>query len=101
MAAAYVMAGELGGAGGRHDEAFRNYEALLRSTVASKQKAAERFSAAFAPRTALGLFVRNQVIKACGVPGVAGLAFGREMTDKFRVPYYDWPHLAFNDIVSA
>ena len=101
MAAAYVLAGELGGAGGRHEEAFRNYEALLRSHVASKQKAAERFSAAFAPRTALSLFVRNQVIRACAVPGVAGLAVGREMTDSFRLPYYDWPDLAAADIVGA
>ncbi len=101
MAAAYVLAGEIGGAGGRHDEAFRNYEAQLRSTVASKQKAAERFSAAFAPRTALGLFVRNQVIKVCAVPGVAGLAFGRDMTDDFRLPDYDWPNFAASDIVGG
>ena len=54
MAAGYVLAGELGGDGGRHDEAFRNTEALLRSTVASKRKAAERFSAAFAPQNRVG-----------------------------------------------
>ena len=43
IAAAYVLAGELAKAGGRHDEAFANYEALLRAFIATKQKGAERF----------------------------------------------------------
>ena len=63
IAAAYVLAGELAKAGERHDEAFASYEALLRPFIEGKQKGAERFSAAFAPKTRLGLFVRNQVIK--------------------------------------
>ena len=93
IVAAYVLAGELGRAGGRHDEAFRNYETRLRPFIASKQKAAERFSAAFAPKTDLGLLARNLVVRACALPGVARLAFGREMTDAFRLPDYAWPHL--------
>jgi 2-polyprenyl-6-methoxyphenol hydroxylase-like FAD-dependent oxidoreductase len=64
MTAAYVLAGELAKASGWHDEAFANYQALLRDYVGSKQRGAERFSAAFAPKTRLGLFFRNQVIRA-------------------------------------
>ncbi|MBV1699861.1 MAG: FAD-dependent monooxygenase, partial [Hyphomicrobiales bacterium] len=71
MTAAYVPAGELAQAGGRHDLAFANYETRLRDYIAPKQKAAERVSAAFAPKTRWGLFLRNQVIRATAIPGLA------------------------------
>jgi 2-polyprenyl-6-methoxyphenol hydroxylase-like FAD-dependent oxidoreductase len=91
ITAAYVMAGELVKASGRHEEAFRNYEGLLRGYIASKQKGAERFSSAFAPRTRWGLFMRNQVIRACAIPRVARLAFGRDIIDRLPLPDYRWP----------
>jgi 2-polyprenyl-6-methoxyphenol hydroxylase-like FAD-dependent oxidoreductase len=91
MTAAYVLAGELAAADGRHAEAFRNYEKRMRDYVGSKQKAAERFSAAFAPRTRWGLFLRNQVINACALPGLATLAFGRDIVDTLPLPDYVWP----------
>jgi 2-polyprenyl-6-methoxyphenol hydroxylase-like FAD-dependent oxidoreductase len=91
ITAAYVMAGELIKASGRHEEAFRNYEALLRSYIGSKQRGAERFSSAFAPRTQWGLFLRNQVIKASAIPGLARLAFGQDIIDKLPLPDYLWP----------
>ena len=90
MTAAYVLAGELAKAQGRQDEAFRTYEALLRGFIASKQSGAARLSAAFAPKTRSGLFLRNQVIKASTIPGVAKFAFGREITDTLRLPPYSW-----------
>ena len=55
MISAYVLAGELARAQGRHKEAFRSYEALLRTYIEGKQRGAERFAVAFAPRTGLGL----------------------------------------------
>ena len=91
ITAAYVMAGELVRAAGRHEEAFYNYEALLRGYMGSKQRGAERFSSAFAPRTRWGLVLRNQVIKACAVPGVSKVAFGRDIIDKLALPDYRWP----------
>lgn len=94
IAAAYALAGELAKAGGRHDEAFANYEALLRAFIDAKQSGAERFSAAFAPKTPLGLFVRNQVIRACAIPGLAKIALGRDIADSLRLPDYSWPALA-------
>ena len=87
---AYVMAGELVKASGRHEEAFHSYEALLRGYIDSKQKGAERFSSAFAPRTRWGLVLRNQVIKACAIPGLSKLAFGRDIIDKLPLPDYHW-----------
>ena len=93
MTAAYVLAGELGRAGGKHDEAFNRYEALLRAFIESKQKGAERFSAAFAPRTRFGLFLRNQVVRACAIPGIAKFALSRDITDTLELPDYSWPAL--------
>jgi 2-polyprenyl-6-methoxyphenol hydroxylase-like FAD-dependent oxidoreductase len=93
MVAAYLLAGELAKAGGRHDDAFEKYEGLLRAFIDSKQKGAERFSAAFAPRTRFGLFLRNQVIRACAVPGLARLALSRDITDTLELPDYRWPAL--------
>ena len=91
MTAAYVLAGELAKACGRHDEAFDRNEMLLRAFIESKQKGAERFSAAFAPRTRFGLFLRNQVIRACAIPGVARLALSRDIADTLKLPDYPWP----------
>lgn len=88
MTAAYVLAGELAKAAGRHEEAFSNYEMRLRAYVSSKQKGAERFAAAFAPKTRWGLFLRNQAIKACAIPGLARLAFGRDIVDTLQLPDY-------------
>jgi 2-polyprenyl-6-methoxyphenol hydroxylase-like FAD-dependent oxidoreductase len=93
MTAAYVLAGELANASGRHDDAFRKYEELLRAFISSKQQGAARFAAAFAPKTRLGLFLRNQVIRAFVIPGLARLAFGRDIVDTLRLPDYRWPAL--------
>jgi 2-polyprenyl-6-methoxyphenol hydroxylase-like FAD-dependent oxidoreductase len=91
MTAAYVLAGELHKAEGRHEEAFHNYESLLRAYIGSKQKGAQRFSAAFAPKTRWGLFLRNQMIRACAIPGLARFAFGRDIVDTLQLPQYRWP----------
>lgn len=93
MTAAYVLAGELAKAGGQHDEAFAKYETLLRSYIAKKQNAAERFGSDFAPKTKLGIFLRNQVIRATAIPGVARYALARGIVDSLRLPDYHWPLL--------
>jgi len=91
MTAAYVLAGELARAQGRHEDAFRAYEALLRPYIEGKQKGAERFSAAFAPRTEWGLRARNLVVNALGVPGLGRFIIGRELADSLALPDYTWP----------
>jgi 2-polyprenyl-6-methoxyphenol hydroxylase-like FAD-dependent oxidoreductase len=91
MTGAYVLAGELAKAGGRHDEAFANYENILRDFIHRKQQGAERFASAFAPKTRLGLRFRNLVIKTAAIPGVARLTFGRYIVDSLRLPDYHWP----------
>jgi 2-polyprenyl-6-methoxyphenol hydroxylase-like FAD-dependent oxidoreductase len=91
MTAAYVLAGEVASAGGRHEEAFANYERRLRDYIESKRRSAERFAAAFAPKTSWGLFLRNQVIKTFAIPGLARLAIGTDITDTIQIPDYHWP----------
>ena len=84
MVSAYVLAGELAKAGGRHEEAFEKYEAFLRAYITTKQRGAERFAAVFAPRTQWGLWFRNQVIKTFAIPGLARLAVGSDIIDTCR-----------------
>ena len=90
MISAHVLAGELATAGGRYEEAFGKYEAFLRAYINTKQQGAERFAAIFAPKTQWGLCLRNQVIKAFAIPGLARLAVGRDIIDTLRLPDYRW-----------
>jgi 2-polyprenyl-6-methoxyphenol hydroxylase-like FAD-dependent oxidoreductase len=89
MGAAYVLAGELAHARAAPEAAFQRYEALMRPLIAVKQKAARQFASGFAPKTQLGLFVRNQITKAFAIPFVAKLAVGSSLIDRIDVPDYD------------
>jgi 2-polyprenyl-6-methoxyphenol hydroxylase-like FAD-dependent oxidoreductase len=90
MISAYVLAGELAKAGGRYEEAFASYESILRTYIATKQRGAERFGGALAPRTRYGLWFRNQVIRAFAIPGLATFPVGRDIADTLRLPNYHW-----------
>jgi 2-polyprenyl-6-methoxyphenol hydroxylase-like FAD-dependent oxidoreductase len=91
MLGAYVLAGELARAQGDHVTAFRNYESILRGFIETKQKGAERFASAFAPKTRLGVVFRNQVLNLASLPGLARLVIGRGIVDKLQLPDYRWP----------
>jgi len=94
MLGAYVLAGELAKADGDHVTAFRNYESILRGFIELKQKGAERFASAFAPRTRWGLLFRNQMLNLASLPGLARLTLGRDIVDKLPLPEYRWPERA-------
>jgi 2-polyprenyl-6-methoxyphenol hydroxylase-like FAD-dependent oxidoreductase len=89
MISAYVLAGELANASGRHEEAFGKYEAFLRAYINAKQQGAERFAGVFAPKTQWGLWFRNHAIKSFAIPGLARFAVGRDIIDTLRLPEYD------------
>ena len=94
ITSAYVLAGELANAAdGQYEQAFGKYEALLRTYINTKQRGAERFAGALAPKTRYGLWFRNQVIKAFAIPGLARIAVGRDIVDTLRLPDYRWPAL--------
>ncbi len=90
MISAYVLAGELANADGRHEQAFDNYEAFLRAYINTKQRGAERFASVFAPKTRWGLWFRNQVIKTFAIPGFARFSVGRDIIDTLQIPDYRW-----------
>jgi 2-polyprenyl-6-methoxyphenol hydroxylase-like FAD-dependent oxidoreductase len=83
------QSGELKKAGGDYHIAYRNYEQLFHPLIMRKQRAAERFSGSFAPKTKFGIFVRNQVIRLMSLPFVANLAMGRLLSDPLTLPVYD------------
>lgn len=89
MTAAYVLAGELHRAGGDHRTAFQRHEARLRGFIEGKQASAAGFAAAFAPKSALGVWFRNQVTRLMAIGPVADLAVGRGLRDDFELPDYE------------
>jgi len=93
MLSAYVLAGELAKAQGRHHEAFAAYENFLRDFIRKKQDGAERFASTFAPKTPFGLWFRNMVIRSLILPGLARFAVGRDVMDRLVLPNYCWPSL--------
>ena len=88
MVAAYVLAGELGRARHATEEALRRYEERLRAFISGKQTAAVKLAGSFAPRTPLGLFLRNQITKAFAIPSVLRWAMGSSLIDSFHLPDY-------------
>ena len=89
MVGAYVLAGELASAQGAHGAAFARYHERLGDFLARKQRAAVSMAPFFGPRSALSIFLRNQVMKLMGIPIVAELAAGRDLRDRFELPSYD------------
>jgi 2-polyprenyl-6-methoxyphenol hydroxylase-like FAD-dependent oxidoreductase len=88
MAAAYILAGELHRAGGRHEEAFARYQRLFGPFVTKKQRAARRFAGAFAPKSVFSTLVRNQIFRLLSIGWIADLAVGREFNDRITIPDY-------------
>lgn len=93
MIAAYVLAGELSVSEGRYGQAFAKYEARLRNHILTKQRGAQRFAGAFAPKTSAGLYFRNMVIRAFAIPGLARFVIGKDIADRIELPDYPWPAL--------
>jgi 2-polyprenyl-6-methoxyphenol hydroxylase-like FAD-dependent oxidoreductase len=86
MVEAYFLSAALARASGDHVEAFAQYERDLAPFVLSKQKAAVRLAAAFAPKNGFQLFARNSVMKMLGIPFVAELAMGKSLRDAIELP---------------
>ena len=86
--AAYVLAGELHKARGDASAALAGYESVLRDFIGQKQRAAGKFAGSFAPRTELGLFLRNKISGILALPHVAEWVFGNAVTDHLTLPDY-------------
>jgi 2-polyprenyl-6-methoxyphenol hydroxylase-like FAD-dependent oxidoreductase len=83
MAGAYILARELDHSGGNHARAFAAYEQGFRPFIERKQKSARALARSFAPKTSLGLFVRDQVLRLTAIPAVAEFLMRRFVADRF------------------
>lgn len=88
VTSAYVLAGELAKANGDHDTGFANYERALRRYITGKQRGAQRFAGFFAPKTRLGLLLRQYAIRTFRIPGVARRLIGADIADRLSLPDY-------------
>lgn len=88
MIAAYILAGELHRSHGDYAGAFARYQRLFSPFVLAKQNAALRLAGAFAPKSKLSLFVRNQIFNLMAIPWIADRAIGRDLADRIELPDY-------------
>jgi 2-polyprenyl-6-methoxyphenol hydroxylase-like FAD-dependent oxidoreductase len=88
LAGAYLLAGELQRASGDHIAAYRAYELRFRPFIERKQKAAQQFASSFTPKTRLGLFVRDLVLRLTAFSPVSNWLMRRFVTDQFELPDY-------------
>jgi 2-polyprenyl-6-methoxyphenol hydroxylase-like FAD-dependent oxidoreductase len=88
MVQAYMLAGELNRAGADYQDAFRRYEQQLRPIVEARQRSARAFATMFAPKTALGVWTRNQASKLLNIPRLADWAIRSEFRDGIALPEY-------------
>lgn len=88
MVQAYVLAGELNRAGADYRDAFRRYESRLRPIVEARQRSARGFARMFAPKTALGVWTRNQATKLLNIPQLADWVIRNEFRDDIALPEY-------------
>ncbi|MFI0468222.1 MULTISPECIES: FAD-dependent monooxygenase [Saccharopolyspora] len=77
LVGAYVLAGELLAADGDHRTAFRRYEAEMRNFVTQNQNVATEGAKTLIPKTATGLWLRNQVFRLMShFPQLNGMSKG-------------------------
>ncbi len=88
MVQAYVLAGELNRAGADYQDAFRRYESRLRPIVEARQRSARGFARMFTPKTALGVWTRNQATKLLNIPQLADWVIRNEFRDDIALPEY-------------
>jgi 2-polyprenyl-6-methoxyphenol hydroxylase-like FAD-dependent oxidoreductase len=87
MTEAYVLAGEIA-RHADHAAAFAAYESRLRRFVDGKQASARSFASSFTPRTAPGVWLRNQAARLMAIPGLPNLLVGAQMRDDIELPDY-------------
>ena len=88
MAAAYLLAGELQKTGGAAEVAFREYERKFRPFIEEKQRSAAQFATWFAPKTCLGIQMRNLAVRLTSSPQLAKWLMKRMISDRFALPEY-------------
>jgi 2-polyprenyl-6-methoxyphenol hydroxylase-like FAD-dependent oxidoreductase len=88
LADAYLLAGELQRVSEDYVLAYRAYEQRFRSFIERKQQSAVQFATSFTPKTRLGLFVRDLVLRLTAFSPVSDWLMRRFVTDRFKLPDY-------------
>jgi 2-polyprenyl-6-methoxyphenol hydroxylase-like FAD-dependent oxidoreductase len=88
LAGAYLLGGELQRASGNHLTAFRAYEQRFRPFIERKQQSARQFASSLTPKTSLGLFVRDLVLRATSISFVNNWLMRRFVIARFELPDY-------------
>lgn len=88
MTEAYVLAGELHRAHGDHAAAFRAYERKLEGFLKRKQKGALRTIGFFAPRSRIGISVRDWLANRANHPFIARQIVESAVADTLPLPDY-------------
>ncbi len=88
LAGAYLLAGELQRADGDYVAAYRAYEHRFRAFIDKKQKSAAQFANSFTPKTHVGLFVRDLVLRSAAFSPVNDWLVRRFVSDRFELPNY-------------
>jgi 2-polyprenyl-6-methoxyphenol hydroxylase-like FAD-dependent oxidoreductase len=89
MAGAYILACELQASQTGHATAFLRYEERFRPFVTKKQLGAQRIGGWFAPRTRLGLVLRDAASGLLSNPFVMRRTLGKELLDAFELPAFE------------
>lgn len=89
MTEAYVLAGELTRAGDDPTRGLLAYEQRLTALVRRRQRAALGMRGFFAPRHALGLAVRDLLVRGVTLPHVDQIWVRRTLADDIRLPRYE------------
>jgi len=88
LAGAYLFAKKLQRASGDHLVAYRAFEERFRLFIERKQQSAQQFATSFTPKTRVGLFVRDLVLRLTAFPLVSNWLMRRFVTDQFQLPDY-------------
>lgn len=96
MTGAYVLAGEVSKHRGDLAAGLRAYEEVMRPIVDDLQKVPPLIPGVFAPQTAWGIWLRNNIFAFIAWTRI--LEFAQKhfaaafaSTDKYQIPEYEWP----------
>ena len=85
MAGAYVLARELSISRGNYRSAFAAYQRQFKPFMDVKQRTVTGYRSWFAPRTAAGVWLRNQAVRFLALPGLGNFLLGRSFGDRFTL----------------
>ena len=78
-------------AAGDYAAAFSRYEQRPMPFIRRKQESAARFASSFAPKSELGISLRNLASRLLRIPFVADFFIGRSLRDDLELPAFRFP----------